>query len=344
MTDSSLADLKAGDGAYVGADWATRGDWIGRYGSKLAILCAADSPLNHEIYNDSTYRVDGDLGPNRSAGDGLRRWIQWLRTSDPRVLYDPVIGARREAEWDDHGETYPMSKEGPDIWTTVSVPAGIHRLTAYFVNKDGHGGLNEQRDYFLELLPWREDVRDAAELKAFGTVRIREFWGGVHEVFVVAGPAKFYLHVARNNSFNTILCSVMLDKLAGPPTAYEVKHPGLHSVYLFAKEYDAYMKPPKAATEKKLVLEAENARKLWANLDAAASKRRLASSMIANRVLCYRALRASANGTDNTDLLAWWRRSLPMATAEDRTAFTRATAAIYAEVLKLCPMLSNNRL
>jgi len=343
VTSPSLADLKPGEGAYVGVDWSTRGDWVGRYGGRYAMLCSADSPLDHEISNDRSYTVGGDIGPDRRPGDGVRRWIQWLRTDDPRVLYDPVIGSRREAEWDDHGEGYPFTQEGPDVWATVSVPAGVHRLSAYFVNKDGHVGANRQRDYLVALLPWRADMRDSLELKSYGPARIRQFWGGAHQVFVVCGPAKYYLHVSRNNSFNTTLCSIMLDKLIGPPTEYEIKYPGLHSVYLLTKRYDAYLAPPDAARASAVDPKGTDAaRKLWSDLDAAAGKRLLAPAIGADRVFCYRAA-AAVPGCDPA-LLAWWRRSLPMVTDDDRVEFVKAMSDIYKDEVRLVPGLNNPHL
>lgn len=38
---------------------------------------------------------------HHSDDDSLRHWVHWLQSEDSRVLYDPMIGHRREAEWDD---------------------------------------------------------------------------------------------------------------------------------------------------------------------------------------------------------------------------------------------------
>ncbi|HEY3332353.1 MAG TPA: two-component regulator propeller domain-containing protein [Capsulimonadaceae bacterium] len=340
--DDKLADLKPGEGAYLGADWATRGDWVGRYGSRLAILCAAGAPFNHEIINDWTYKYDYDLGPNRQPGDSVRHWIHWLRTEDPRVLWDPVIGARRESEWDDHGEAYSWSQEGPDLWVGVSVPAGAHRISAYFVNKDGHDGANRTRDYLMELLPWRSDVRDAAILKPFASVRIREFWGGEYHSFVVAGPAKFYLHVSRNNSFNTILPAIMIDKLTGPPTPLE----GVQCTYCKTAQYASYMASPiVTGNVDPRATAIDPLRKLWLDIDLAACKRKLTSQLVANRVYCYRSLSATANRsadkTPYTQMMAWWRRKLPLVTDEDRKTFLPAMRSIYAAETVAYPQIKN---
>jgi hypothetical protein len=346
-----LRDMKPGNGVYYSTDWVTRGDWVGKYGSRLALLCAADAPLNYNITNDWDYACDGAIGPNIVPGDDLRRWIQWLRTDDPRVLYNPVIGARRESEWDDHGETYPVTTEGPDVWVTVSVPSGIHRLTGYFVNKDGHDGSNRFRDYLVDLLPWRADVRDAIALKPISSVRIREFWGGEYQSFAVCGPAKFYLHIARNNSFNTIISSIMIDKIDKAPSEFETRNPGLRSLFLSTPKYAEYVTPPVSVSDASYAPpETDAIRKLWSDLDAASGKRQFTSLIVTDRLLCYRALASAAHlgrgvlDPKAKDLLAWWRRSLPMETEEDRLTFTGSMADMYADEVKLVQMLNTKNL
>ncbi len=207
---------------YLGDDWVTQGDWVGRYGRQYAILCAANAPVDHVLsYGNKYYLVDAQNGPHQAKGDAIRRWVHWLESNDPRVLYDPVIGVRRQAEWDDHGETYPMYREGPDLWIEVIVPTGVHRLSMYFFNKDGHNSQNRFRDYEIELRPLANTFAEAEAIRPLASARVRDFWGGVHKRFVVAGPGKYLVKVDRNYSFNTIISSVMLDRLAGPSNEYD---------------------------------------------------------------------------------------------------------------------------
>jgi len=211
------------------------------------------------------------------------------------------------------------------------------------VNPNGHSGAARNRQYVVDLLPWRVDMQDSLNLGAIGSARIGQFWNGVYQVFVVGGPGKFYLHVSRNNSFNTMVSGVLLDKLLGPPTAYETKCPGLHSVYFLTKKYDAYLAPPEAGSDSAKVPKGTDAiRKLWSDIDRAAGKRLLAPHVAADRVLCYRAL-AAAPGCDPA-LLAWWRRSLPMVTDEDRAAFKKGMEDMYADEIKLVPSLNRTDL
>jgi hypothetical protein len=84
-------------------------------------------------------------------------WIHWLKTSNPKVLYDQWRGYRRQSEWGDHGETYPMLQDGPDVWYILEVNhKGVFRVDMYFYNKDGHEGSNRLRDYVVEVYPTKE--------------------------------------------------------------------------------------------------------------------------------------------------------------------------------------------
>lgn len=116
-----------------------------------------------------------------------------------------------------------MSIEGPNVWASVKVPSGVHRLSFYFFNKDGHHGSNRLRDYLLELKPPCQTVEEAEKSPALARARVRDFWGGVYKQFIVTGPGQFWLKVGRNNSFNTILYGVFADKISGPETVYEFR-------------------------------------------------------------------------------------------------------------------------
>ncbi len=233
--------LPEGGGAYLGEDWMTQGDWVGRYGRRYAILCAVVAPADHKIITDLYYDVNGDIGLHHNTGDELRTWIETPQTDNLKVLYNPLLGFRREAEWDDHGEEYARTYEGPNIWVDVRVPEGVHRISLYFYNKDGHIGQNRFRDYELTLFrnselktaaTPQEDQTFDARLKTYRTMfeksietardsaplaraRVHDFWGPVYKQFMVRGPGHFYVKVDKGNSLNTILQSVMVDSLSG---------------------------------------------------------------------------------------------------------------------------------
>ena len=219
--------LPVGETEYLGEDWQTQGDWVGRYGRQFVMLWAMSAPWNEEFVNAPTglYQALAQIGPNHDAGDAIRHYVTWKQTDDPRSLYDLEVGCRRQSEADDHGETHPMSKEGPDLWFTVQVPQGVHRVSLYFFNKDGDSGENRYRDYLVELKPYvakgeedaqqraglsppqatgeLEDLVAAAALPDLARARVRNFRGGVYPQFVVRGPAGFLIRVGKNNSLNT---------------------------------------------------------------------------------------------------------------------------------------------
>ncbi|MDR2345002.1 MAG: hypothetical protein LBE18_02960, partial [Planctomycetaceae bacterium] len=229
---------------YLGEDWKTQGDWMGRAFRDWAIMCAAVSPYDQHIsYTDRYYAAHDFIGPNHNGKDVIRRWIHWMKSEDRRVLWNPFLGYRRQAEWDDHGEVYSWSQDGPDLWYMLEIKHdGIFRVGMYFFNKDGHSGNNRMRDYVLEIYPspnewtkkmtlnqymneWQKFSRQAesqvSKMPPLAKGRVREFWGGVHKYFVVSGVGTYYVKIDRNYSFNTILSSVMVDRLHGKPTWYE---------------------------------------------------------------------------------------------------------------------------
>jgi hypothetical protein len=181
---------------YYGEDWKTQGDWVGRYGKQLSCLCAASSPFDHFVQSSYTIELQAFIGPNSFPDDTIRRWVHWLKTDNPKTLYSPMDGYRRQAEWDDHGEAYPMSMDGPDVWilldigeeeslvyssledktyelayagkiTNISNRLAPYKATFYFFNKDGHEGMNRMRDYMIEIYPAEHDYVDAKDERQY---------------------------------------------------------------------------------------------------------------------------------------------------------------------------------
>jgi hypothetical protein len=223
--------------AYYGEDWKTQGDWMGRAFRDWAVLCGAVAPMNHPVYfSDHTYTVNDFIGPHHRQGDCVRRWVHWLKTDNPKSLWNPFNGYRRQSEWDDHGETYLWSMDGPDLWYLLEIHhAGTFRIGMYFFNKDGHTGANRVRDYMLEIYPAQHDwmsFRDWQKFSLHAEAQVRrspplaksrmhDFWGGVYKQFLVTGPCNYYVKIDRNYSFNTIISAVMIDRLTGVPLQCE---------------------------------------------------------------------------------------------------------------------------
>lgn len=156
--------LSPGDAAFLGEDWATQGDWVGRYGRGHATLAAMEggsreqfqklTPGEDHVFEGAPgYSVRAQTGPHRKAG--LEPWVTFANTQIPSSLYDPLLGHRRQAEWIDLSNSfvslYPWAYDGPDIWLSVQVPAGLHRASLYFHNKDGQSGTDRFRDFRVEV-------------------------------------------------------------------------------------------------------------------------------------------------------------------------------------------------
>lgn len=354
---AAKAELQPGEGYYEGDDWRTWGDWVGRYGSRYAVLCASGSPLNHYIVNDPSYKAEGSIGPGFES-NSLRHWIHWEKTDNPRVLYNPLLGFRRDGEWDDHAEALSFSVEGPDVWVKVTVPAGTHRLSTYYFNKDGHDGNNRMRDYLLELKKGHATtVQEAEKLPTQAKSRVRDFWGGVYKRFVVQGPSTCWLKVGKNNSFNTTVCGVFLDKIAGPETKWEYRRDFWTRDIAYSKDgiTTSPLKRPRKATKKSLgtaeAPPADAPAALWSALEAQAANPQSAAWQLPLRVLCYRA--ESAQGWGNLqpkvtqrqrganlaiqEMLYRWRRQSAWWMAGDRVEFQDEMAKGFEGALARYP-------
>jgi hypothetical protein len=313
--NASVDAPTAGAVAYFGEDWQTQGQWVGRYGRQWAKLCAAEAPFDSDEGWDRRYKIDVRLGDHAVAGDGVRHWIQWLRTDNPRSLYMPLLGYARQAEDDDHGEELGMAVGGIGLVYTVTIPAGVHAISAYFFNKDEHDWSgNRYREYLLTLTG---PGSDGAGPQTACTV-VRDFWGGVYETFLANGPGNFTLTVDRNNSFNTICSGVFVDRLSGessPADKYPL--PFMGSLRCEPPVVDTAARSkrsPLAGAAADLWQAAETAERSFSNLDA----------VNRCRVAAYRA--ASASGADETALGAI-RYGMHDWTAEDKSAFATQMAA-----------------
>lgn len=310
---------------YLGEDWQTQGDWVGRYGKQYAMLCAAATPLDQRLTWTAEYDVSGRMGPHHDKDDSLRRFVSWEHTDNPKSLYSPVNGYRTQAEWDDHGEAYPLGTYGgPDIWLTVTLPEGIHRVSLYDMNKDGHDGANRYRDYLADVLPYRDNPLDAEKLSPLAHARIRNFWGGVYEQFVLSGPGKYYIRIGKNNSLNTILAGVFIDKLAGPKIKtdsypipftdgdYQPPDSGVQTREASSKH---------ESTEQPVI---QAARRLWAALDGARVSPASYPLQYQYRLLTYRAV-VNAGGPEA--LISNWQWHLHIWTQWDHDTFNHYMAS-----------------
>ncbi len=335
---------------YIGDDWRTQGDWVNHYGRQYSVLGAALGPFDEFVTSGPAYyRVLPLMGANRRPDDGIRRWIHSL--SDPHNLYDPALGRRNETEWDDHGETYLLPIDGPDMHFQVTLPAGISRVSIYFCNQLGRYNAERWRDLDIcvRRIPAELGGRgDAAPLKGplpsdppalppappalipnaavpaswnnspiLARTRVKDFFGGVYKQFAVTGPGAFDFAIRRNYGYNTICSAVFIDRLSGPATSLDNAAP-------LILEGPAY-EPPSAnfAPTDIQSEQAVAAFGLWTRLDSAQANPAIQQLDFPARVLAYRALNPASPLAEN------WRWSLRLWTPGDRAHFQTAMADVW---------------
>ena len=199
---------------YVGEDWMTRGDWVGRYGRQKAVLCAANSAYDDSLVAMASVPIKGRINPAFEKADEKRNWLEGKSSTDPNSLYDPILGLRRQSEWDDHGESYAETLEGPDLWLSVSLPQGLYRVSLYFYafRAHSHAQSGELRDMVISVggepgnsEPFAPLARARPELQG----------GAVYNQFLLRGGSDYRFEIDRNFGYNTILSDIFVDCLGG---------------------------------------------------------------------------------------------------------------------------------
>jgi sugar lactone lactonase YvrE len=238
-SDTSEAPIPLDD------DWLTQGAWLGRYGRYWSVIAAICPPVlvtrYDYIWGSGTEPVSyvHRIGDHHDAGDSIRHWVSWLYGNDQRALEIPPVyldalvtkgGAdrsqdRRQAEWDDHGESYKLTTEWPDVYCGLTIPPGSFIVSLYEINNDAHGGpRNALRDFEISAYYGSGgDLRTAIGIGngvSEARARVNNFFGGVYKRFLVRGPSNLAIKVARNHSFNATLSAVMLDEWDPRPAPY----------------------------------------------------------------------------------------------------------------------------
>jgi sugar lactone lactonase YvrE len=222
-------------------DCRTEGDWLGRYGRYWAVLPAIDA-YDYYVWGAGPEHIDffRGFGAHHDKGDGVRGWIGQLYTDDTRILEMPPVYAdsrikhgyvtatsanRRLGQWDDHGEAYSDTYEGPDLYCTLRIPSGRFTLAIYQVNADGHEGHGApNRDFAMEIKEHGpsllSDISDFDARPDLATTRVLNFYYGVYKRFLVEGPAELTIKVCRQYSLNANISGLMLDLPDERPVPY----------------------------------------------------------------------------------------------------------------------------
>jgi hypothetical protein len=204
----------------------------------------------------------------------------------------------------------------------ATVPQGIHAISLYFVNDDGHLGGNAFRDFLIEAK--REPFRDRPEQ---GTetpmARVKDFWGGVYKQFLVRGPGTFRFTILRNGSMNTICSAIMVDRLTGEFSKVD----SMPLAWMGGVQYD----PPDLAETDNLPLSVD----AWNALDAALQSVQFCLADRRIRLEAYRAASAAEPGC--TMALKNWRWRLHLWTPQDSSEFAEKMSVAWESMKEMNP-------
>lgn len=230
-------------------DWRTRGDWIDRYGRMWSLQYSMTGLDTGSGYDDVCFvRSDAWVNAHWRRGEAARHWLVkgWRNSSAPQTLQDLFHGGRTQANDDDHGETYPNTIDGPNLFQTIALPVGQYVLSAYLFNDDDHwGAYNRCRDYIVQVsntpelahaiprIGWYEKnhIQPAAAFarsRPTAISRCEYFWGGVYKRFFIrVAPAGIRYRglnmgcvticIRSNHSFDAICEGLFIDPLGRLP-------------------------------------------------------------------------------------------------------------------------------
>ncbi|MDA8376182.1 MAG: hypothetical protein M0Z50_03725, partial [Planctomycetia bacterium] len=229
-------------------DWRTQGNWIDHYGRMWSLLYAMTGLDEGGGYDDVCFlRSDAWVNTCWRRHEAARHWLVtgWRNSTDPRVLQDLLHGGRTQSNADDHGETYPDTIDGPNLYETIELPVGQYVFSVYLLNDDGHAGYDRNRDYILQLSETSQLARKISRIgwyqknhiqpveqfnrsRPTAFSRCQNFWGGVYKRFyvrVVSAGVRYRglnmgcitLCIHRNYSFNTICEGLFIDPLGRLP-------------------------------------------------------------------------------------------------------------------------------
>ena len=315
---------------YLGDDWVTQGDFLGRHGRKQAMFCAVDSPMDIIQYSFSShnkfsfvgdYYIDGKIGPHKKEVGGKYKqldrmclWLHWENTQQRRCLYVPLMGNRIQASWNDDGEVYPLTFEGPDLWVLIKIAQGVHQVDLYFVNPNGHDTQTRYRDYLIEFKPYKAGMSDYT-LQFSSSVahtRVKDFYTGVYKSFLLNGPGYWKIHIHRNRSFNTMVSGIMIQRKQNISNCFNAPQGYIYSHY-YAPRYEL------SSNRSDRLEVAEN---LWQAIYKGWRKIGIEKYARRGKLLAYRAAEVEY---PPKNMLTNWRWYSNLWTSEDRALFDKKT-------------------
>ncbi len=220
--DASTLKLPKGELSpvvYLGDDWETQGNWMGRHGGRGYVLCGMGGcgdvvgilgpgetmPRQGGVEQAGARRFDYRLDV-WEASDIARYWVPSPGWNDRRALRNPqLIGSPVEhffSAWDDHGEAHPFDSNGPDLKVTVDVPETWHRLSLYFCDYDW-GHTHRPRLHKVTVF----DPGGEAACRLY----VGPHWSGTYKSVLVKGPIQLTIRIEKGPSVTASLCGIFLD-------------------------------------------------------------------------------------------------------------------------------------
>jgi hypothetical protein len=346
---------------YLGEDWATQGDWVGRYGRQHTQVCGFFG--GRQSGDGAGYSANFVTGPHHPNANVFGA-IAGYNVKDIHSLWDLNRGSRTQSEFNDGSFTvgnFPFTVEGPDLWVSFTVPEGPHRVSLYFYSSDNHKGNNSFRDFPLELKKDTNAVAGGAakpkgpddddedprvgrttgnekmfameKTPALARARVNRYWGGVYENFLVNGRGTYWIKIDRNHSFCTKVQGIFIDRLGGPATDKPREDPAAARMGLV----DISIPAAPAANGASAVELA--ARDLCERLDDSWDKAGIEKVAYPYRLAAFR---AATENKSSPALLTAWRWPLHLWMDSDREDFKTRVEEGWKKNKQLHPELGAN--
>ena len=198
---SATAEVK-----YLGADWDTQGDWIGKYGADGAIIFCnqdahnADLPVPYKPSEEEKLFKKGLIEEISITSSGGGAAYGWIFNANP--------GDDKKAPWlVDESSRFAacISGRNNDLAITLKVNSAYYKVTIYSTDYDTENTRGYQvYGYQGEELPNEPDEE------------IVEYRDGVHTSWEVTGQEPFRYFAKNTLQFNVVASGLFVDAIAAP--------------------------------------------------------------------------------------------------------------------------------
>ena len=181
-------------------DTTTRGNWMGNYGSFAYILPGMVG------YSPVQGGPGWPIGFKVATGSSTVTPAAWVSpfdcSRDARALYNPTRRKYTAGSFDDRGELFQPGR-GPDLLLDIGIPAGVYRLSLYFMDID-----------WIQYRSYEMTIQSGDRLLWKGN--FEDFFNGVYKRFLVRGPQQLRVRISKLDSQNAVISGIFLDKFQPP--------------------------------------------------------------------------------------------------------------------------------